>query len=349
MRPLSELIRPNIYALLKEGQEDAVPTDTQNIRVHLEANENPFNAPLNRYPDASQMKWREVAGRVKGGLKPTCVSLANGTADAVELLLRTFCVPQRDNILTISPTTPLFQRRARIHDVDCRSLPLDDTFTFTADALMERSNSRTKLALLCSPNTPTGNVLPRKEILRLCDLFGGLVVVDESFVEFSRQPSLVEALPQHPNLVITDSLSVTYALAGIRLAMIYAYPEVIRAIETVRPVHNISLPALREIEQLPQHRFEADKWKKQLLEERRKLILAIRELPFCEKVYPSDANFFLARFRQVGRVYQYLSDHGIAVCDCNHLPGCTGCLRITVGLPGENNLLVGALRCYSEQ
>lgn len=349
MRPLSELIRPNIYTLLSEGQEEGInAVAPHDIRIHLEANENPFNAPLNRYPDASQMKWREVAGKLKGGLKPTCVSLANGTAEAVELLLRTFCVPQRDNILTISPTTPLFQQRAYIHDVECRSLQLDSQFAFKADTLMERANNRTKLAFLCSPNTPTGNTLPRKEILRLCDLFGGLVIVDESFVEFSHLPSLIEALPDKRNLVIIDSLSVTFALAGIRVAMIYAYPEVIRAIETVRPLHNINLPALQEIERLPQHRFEADKWKKQLLEERRKLMQAIKELPYCEKVYPTDANFFLARFNQPERIYHYLLDCGIAVHNCSCLNCCHGCLRITVGLPGENNQLVGALRCYNE-
>lgn len=341
-------MRPSIHALLqaqqKAPQSQRVPTE-----VRLDANESPWGNPLNRYPAADQMKWREIAGQVKGRLRPQCVALCNGTLEAVDMLIRVSCVPQRDHIVTVVPTTPLFERQARINDVECRTVPLDTDYALSAERLLERVSGRTRLVCLCSPNTPTGNLLSRKEILRICEEFSGLVIVDESYVGFSGHRSLVSDLPAHSNLVLLESLSATYALAGLRVAMIYAHPDVIRAVEVVRPPHNINLPALDIIAQLPVRRFEADKWVKLLTDERSKVMRAVAELSICEKVFPTSANFFLMKVKDSSSVHAYLLENGIAVRDCSAIPGCRDCLRITIGHPHENNLLIGALRRYASE
>ena len=344
MRDFKSIVRPNILQLT-DGLLSKQPTISENIRVHLDANENPYNSPYNRYPKADYTALKNILGQIKG-IWPHCIALSNGTNEAIDFILRVFCVPGRDNIISIAPTSRNYREFAAINDIECKTASLDNHFQITADQILSLSDEHTKIVFLCSPNNPTGNLLDKNEVLQLCDRFQGIVVVDEAYNEFSHTESIVRSISSHHNLIALNTLSKAFASAELRLAAIYAVPEIIRYIKAITPHHHISTWTQKESMEILKRRFDVDKWIHQLLEERRKVMSAIKQLPMCEKVYDSDANFFLVKFQNADDVYQYLLKEGIAVCNCSNLPHCENCLRITIGLPSENNLLIGALRKY---
>lgn len=348
MKQVLDWVRPAIKVALAEKQDsiDQIETPSQIVAMHL--NENPFGSPLNRYPALSQMSCREIVGKIRGGLRPQCISLTNGTADSVGRLVNTFCMPARDNVVVVQPMSKLYSDVARLTDVEVRQVLLDDNFRLNVDDVLRTVGQFTKMVFLSSPNNPTGNLLQPAAVLDLCEKFNGIVVVDETYVAFSRNPSLVQHLSNYTNLVILDSLSVTYAMASSRIAMILAHPQVIRAVEVLNYPYSLSTSAIADIQSLPRRSFDVDKWTKSLLEERTKLLSAVAQLPICEKVYPTSANFFMAKFKDVGKLFDYLKSKQIAVYNCSEMPGCEGCLRITVGLPVDNNALVSALRKFGE-
>lgn len=334
-------IRPRLLPLLT-APSPALDRQRPRAEVWLDANENPFNAPLNRYavnPD----ELVDTLSRIRR-VPSQRLFLCRGTYEALELLLHLCCTPRQDNVITTSPTISPVQKLCLLHDVECRTVELDEHFNLTAAAVLRQCNDRTRLCYLCSPNNPTGNLLDRQEILHLAEKFHGLVLVDEAYVDFANCPSLVAEQEEHPNLVVIHSFSAILAAAGLCLATVYAHPELVDALRAIRPDHHLSSPVLEEAGRTLKRYFDADRWKAQILDERTKVMAAFRQLACCTKVYPSDANFFMARMHDGRHLYQLLEQQGIHVFSCQSLPRCQDCLRITIGLNAENSRLLGALR-----
>lgn len=343
MKTPEQLIRPNIRALA--DRRSAVERIDGKDLLRLDTNESPFNSPFNRYPtDADELK--SAISRHQS-IRTDCIFLTNGTHEAVDLLLRLFCVPQTDNVITLSPTADIYADAAMLNDVPVRKVCLDTKFGITAEKLLAAADKDTKLIFVCSPNNPTGNLLDRKEILKAADSFDGMVVVDEAYMHFARTASMLTELSRHPNVIILRTFSKAIASAGIRLGVVYAVPRIVRYLDSMTPPFRIGTPTLREAISMTKRLYDVDKWGRLILDEREKVMNAFRLLPYCEKVYPSDANFFLARMKQSEQVYKYLLSQGIVVSNCGTQEMCEGCLRISIGSTVENSRLLSALRKYN--
>lgn len=344
MKELKYLVRPNIQTLepYSSARNEYSSGDAQ---VFLDANESPYNSPYNRYPDPLQTELKEALAKVKG-IRPECIFLGNGSDEAIDLVFRVFCIPGRDNAVSLSPTYGMYGVCAAINDVEFRTLTLNEKFDFEADRLLELCDNRTKAIFLCSPNNPTGNLLNRKEIVKVLEDFDGMVVIDEAYGEFSDAPSFRMELPRFHNLIVLNTLSKAWASAGIRLGMAFAVPAVIDYFNKVKYPYNLGKPTQECALEIVRRRYDVDKWVNRLLEERSRVIAAFRQLPTCKKVFPTDANFFLARMENATETYEYLKAKGIIVRNRSTVELCTDCLRITIGTPQENSALLGALRQY---
>ena len=346
MKPLQELTRPNIWAL-KPYSSARDEYSGKTASVFLDANENPYNAPNNRYPDPLQKELKALIAPVKK-VKPEQIFLGNGSDEAIDLLFRAFCRPGIDNVVAIHPTYGMYQVCADINDVEYRKVLLDEKFQFKAEDLLRASDENTKLIFLCSPNNPTGNNLDAKEIITLLQEFQGIVVVDEAYIDFSDQPSFVGILDEYPNLVILQTFSKAWGCAAIRLGMAFASPDIIGIFTKIKYPYNINLLTQQEALRMMQRHYEVQRWISTLLEERTRLMKAFAALPCCKKVFPTDANFFLARVTHAKAIYDYLVDQGIIVRNRSRVTLCEDCLRITVGTRPENDTLLEALRKYTE-
>ena len=346
MKSLQELTRPNIWAL-KPYSSARDEYSGKTASVFLDANENPYNAPNNRYPDPLQKELKALIAPVKK-VKPEQIFLGNGSDEAIDLLFRAFCRPGIDNVVAIHPTYGMYQVCADINDVEYRKVLLDEKFQFKAEDLLRASDENTKLIFLCSPNNPTGNNLDAKEIITLLQEFQGIVVVDEAYIDFSDQPSFVGILDEYPNLVILQTFSKAWGCAAIRLGMAFASPDIIGIFSKIKYPYNINLLTQQEALRMMQRHYEVQRWISTLLEERARLIQAFTQLPCCKKVFPTDANFFLTRVSNAKAIYDYLVDQGIIVRNRSNITRCEDCLRITVGTRPENDALLEALRKYTE-
>ena len=344
MKPLNELTRPNIWTLAPYSSarnEYAGKT----ARVFLDANENPYNNPLNRYPDPLQEELKAVVSKVKT-VPSENIFLGNGSDEAIDLPYRCFCRPGKDNVVAIEPTYGMYKVCADINDVEYRPVLLDEQFQFTAEKLLAACDDNTKLIWLCSPNNPTGNNLNRDEIVKVIEEFEGIVIVDEAYSDFSRQIPIRHKLLKHPNLIVLNTMSKAWGSAAIRLGMAFASKEIIDLFNKVKYPYNVNKLTQEKAIEMLQAKYEVEKWVTILLQERGRLMEAFRQLPICEEVYPSDANFFLARMTDAQRIYDYLVDEGIIVRNRTRVQLCHNCLRITIGTRSENSELVGALRQY---
>ena len=346
MKPLQELTRPNIWAL-KPYSSARDEYSGKTASVFLDANENPYNAPNNRYPDPLQKELKALIAPVKK-VKPEQIFLGNGSDEAIDLLFRAFCRPGIDNVVAIHPTYGMYQVCADINDVEYRKVLLDEKFQFKAEDLLRASDENTKLIFLCSPNNPTGNNLDAKEIITLLREFQGIVIVDEAYIDFSTQPSFIGILDEYPNLVILQTFSKAWGCAAIRLGMAFASPDIIGIFSKIKYPYNINLLTQQEALRMMQRHYEVQRWISTLLEERARLIQAFTQLPCCKKVFPTDANFFLTRVSNAKAIYDYLVDQGIIVRNRSSVTLCEDCLRITVGTRPENDTLLEALRKYTE-
>lgn len=313
--------------------------------VFLDANENPYNAPYNRYPDPLQRDVKKLLERIKG-VPAENIFLGNGSDEAIDLPYRIFCEPGRDNVVSIVPTYGMYQVCADINDIECRQVLLGDNFQLHADAVLQACDEHTKIIWLCSPNNPTGNSLDRDEMMKVVEGFDGIVIVDEAYIDFAQQLSLRQELPTHPNLIILQTMSKAWGSAAIRLGMAFASKEIIAIYNKVKYPYNVNLLTQQQAMEMLKDPFEVDKTVKIILQERNRLMLAFRELPLCEQIYPTDANFFLARVTDAKRIYDYLVDKGIIVRNRSRIQLCQNCLRITIGTRTENNELLSALRQY---
>ena len=316
-----------------------------NATVFLDANENPFGSPLNRYPDPLQMELKQKIEEVKG-IPANYTFLGNGSDEAIDLVYRCFCEPKEDNVVAIEPTYGMYKVCADINDVEYRPVLLDENYQITADKLLAACDSHTKVIWVCSPNNPTGNDICREEIVKLLESFDGLVIVDEAYSDFSKLRPLRFELPRYPNLIVLNTLSKAWASAAIRLGMAFASPEIIDIFNKVKYPYNVNYLTQQQALKVLSAPDEVDRWVQLILQERTRMEVAFSMLPLCEKVYPTNANFFLAKVSDAQRIYDYLVEQGIIVRNRTRVQLCHNCLRITIGTRNENNELIGALRQF---
>ena len=344
MKTLEQLVRKNIWSLAPYSSARDEYSGKE-AHIFLDANENPYNAPYNRYPDPLQRELKAQLSRVKG-VPVENIFLGNGSDEAIDLAYRIFCEPGKDNVVSISPTYGMYQVCADINDIECRQVSLDDNYQLQADKLLAVCDAHTKIIWLCSPNNPTGNSLNRDEILKVINGFDGIVVADEAYIDFAQQLSLRQELPTHPNLIILQTMSKAWGSAAIRLGMAFASKEIISIYNKVKYPYNVNLLTQQKAMEALRDPYEVDKQVKVLLQERTRLMQAFQELPICQQLFPTDANFFLARVNDAQKIYDYLVDKGIIVRNRSRIHLCENCLRITIGTRGENNELIAALRQY---
>lgn len=344
MRPLEELTRPNIWAL-KPYSSARDEYSGNEAKVFLDANENPYNNPLNRYPDPLQRDLKARLAQIKGVAKEN-IFLGNGSDEAIDLAYRCFTRPGTDNVVAIEPTYGMYKVCADINDIEYRPVLLDQDFQIKSYKLLKACDKHTKLIWLCSPNNPTGNNLNRNEIVKTIECFDGLVIVDEAYSDFSQERPLRLEIDKYPNLIVLNTFSKAWGCAAIRLGMAFADKKIIDIFNKVKYPYNVNALTQKNALEALAEPYEVDKWIKIILLERSRMIDAFKLLPSCEKVYPTDANFFLAKMHDAQTIYDYLKSNGIIVRNRTHVSLCDDCLRITIGSKTENNELLAALRQY---
>lgn len=345
---LNELVRPNIRELVPYSS--ARDEFKGEARVFLDANENSLGSPLlkwyNRYPDPLQWEVKQKLSAIKG-IAPEHIFLGNGSDECIDVLLRAFCEPGMDNIVIVPPTYGMYEVSAQINNVQVKKVPLTPDFQLDLPAMEEAVDDFTKMIFICSPNNPTGNSIERGAIEALLNNYFGIVVLDEAYINFSRQRSFVPDLVDYPNLVVLQTLSKAWGLAALRVGMAFASKEIIHIMSKIKPPYNINqasqelvLKALDEVEQV-------NEMIRVLVQERGRLEQAFNAMDLVEKVYPSDANFLLVKVKEAKKIYKYLLDKGIVVRDRSSVILCDNCLRITVGTERENNELLTAFEKYN--
>lgn len=344
MRRLDDLVRPNIKALAPYSSARN-EYNGHVAHVFLDANENPYNKPLNRYPDPLQLELKEQLARLKG-VKASRIFLGNGSDEAIDLLYRCFCRPGIDNVVAIEPTYGMYKVCADINDVEYRKVLLDNQFQTTDDELLNATDVNTKLIWICSPNNPTGNIIKRDVIENVLRRFDGLVVLDEAYSDFSAERPMRLQLDMYPNLIVLNTLSKAWGMAAIRLGMAFAQESIIELFNKVKYPYNINLLTQQQAMETIKDSYQVEKWIGVILQERSRLMDAFKLLPICKEVYPSDANFFLARMTDAQSIYDYLIKKGVVVRNRTHISLCQDCLRITIGTKTENQELLAALRQY---
>ncbi len=345
MFQLEKLIRENIKKLTPYSS--ARDEFSGEAKVFLDANENSLGSPLtkwyNRYPDPHQRMVKEKLGMVKG-IAPEHIFLGNGSDECIDLLFRSFCEPGRDNVIICPPTYGMYEVSANINDIEIRKAPLLEDFQLDLVHLENLVDANTKLIWLCSPNNPTGNSLNRSDMETVLNNFNGIVVVDEAYINFARQKTFLQELVEYPNLVVMQTFSKAWGLAGLRLGIAFASVAIIDILNKVKPPYNINqatqelaLKALDEVGQV-------NDMIRLLVDMRGALTEIFLAMPTVEKVYPSDANFILVKIKEARKVYEFLLTKGIVLRDRSNVQLCADCLRITVGTEKENTLLVDALQ-----
>lgn len=344
MKPLQSLTRPNIwklkpYSSARDEYKGAAAS------VFLDANENPYNMPHNRYPDPMQHDLKAELSKIKK-VPAENIFLGNGSDEAIDLLFRAFCEPRVDNVVAIDPTYGMYQVCADVNDVEYRKVLLDEHFQFSADQLLAATDEHTKLIFLCSPNNPTGNDLLRSEMEKLVRSFDGLVVVDEAYNDFSEAPSFLEELEKYPNIIVLQTFSKAWGCAAIRLGMAFASPEIIGILNKIKYPYNVNRLTQKQAMEMLSRYYEIERWVKTLKEERGLLEAEFAKLPCTVRLFPSDANFFLVRVTDAVAIYSYLVKKGIIVRNRHSVSLCGNCLRVTVGTRLENETLLEAMREY---
>jgi len=341
----------NIEKLLRENIRQLHPYSCARdefkgeASVYLDANENPYNAPYNRYPDPLQWDVKVQLSKVKK-VPVENIFLGNGSDEPIDLLFRAFCEPRIDNVVAIEPTYGMYKVSAAINDVEYRKVLLVENFQLSADKLLAATNLYTKIIWLCSPNNPTGNSLNRDEIVKLLNSFEGIVVLDEAYIDFASEKSFTESLFQYPNLVILQTLSKAWGSAAIRLGMAFASTEIISVLNKIKYPYNINILTQKHALTALKNPEQVKAWVKTILAERKVLIDSLQKLGLVEHVYPTDANFVLVKVNDANAVYQYLVAKSIIVRNRNSVSLCNDCIRITVGTSEENKILLEELNAY---
>ncbi len=343
MRTIKELVRPNIWSLAPYSSARNEYSGHV-AHVFLDANENPFNGPYNRYPDPLQESLKERLSEVKN-VPAENIFLGNGSDEAIDLVYRCFCEPKKDNVVAICPTYGMYEVCANINDVEYRNVMLDENYQITAEKLLAACDANTKAIWICSPNNPTGNDINGEEIEKVIEKFDGIVIVDEAYIDFSKQKSFSRYInSETSNVIVLQTMSKAWGSAAIRLGMAFAKKEIIAIFNKVKYPYNVNQLTQEQAMKRLKDTQPVEQWVNILLQERGRTMEAFGELPICEKIYPTDANFFLAKVKDAQKTYDYLVDKGIIVRNRTRVSLCNNCLRVTIGTREENNELLGALR-----
>ena len=340
---LHNLTRENIkslkpYSSARDEYKDATSAEM----IFLDANENPFENGVNRYPDPQQNNVKALLSEIKGIGKEK-ILLGNGSDEVLDLIFRAFCEPNRDNIITLPPTYGMYAVLANINAIENRTVLLTEEFQPKVAQILNEIDQNSKILFLCSPNNPSGNSFTEEIVEELLTKFNGLVVIDEAYIDFSEQNSWLEKLKQFPNLIITQTLSKAYGLAGIRLGVCYGSEEIIKVLNSIKPPYNVNqLTQQRAIERLSKT-DEVAKEVSEIIQQRAFVLKALIEVPFIKKIYPTDCNFVLVKVDDATVRYHQLVANGIVVRNRTTQPLCENCLRFTIGTVLENEKLISVL------
>lgn len=340
---INRLVRENVRQLkpYSSARDEYVSDGTQ--MIFLDANENPFNTGLNRYPDPQQRSLKELLAARKG-VQSAQILLGNGSDEVLDLIFRAFCEPGTDNVITLPPTYGMYKVLADVNAVENREVVLMGNFDPDVDGILAVADHSSKLLFLCSPNNPTANSFSREAVVSLLKNFPGLVVIDEAYIDFSSEKSWLHELSEWPNLIITQTLSKAYGLAAIRLGICYASPAIIAVLNRIKPPYNVNeLTQIKAFEGLSDT-VGVRQAVERILRERELLFRELAVIPCVKEVFPSDANFILARMDDAGRRYNELLAKGLVVRNRSGQPLCANTLRFTVGTPEENKVLIEALK-----
>jgi histidinol-phosphate aminotransferase len=343
MFSLDKILRKNIKNLTPYSSARDEYSGTE--AVFLDANENPFNGPFNRYPDPLQTEVKKRISRIKE-VETDNIFLGNGSDEAIDLLVRAFCEPRIDNIVSVQPSYGMYEVCATINNVEFKKVLLTEDFQLKTGDILKAINKNTKLIFLCSPNNPTANSFKKQDIITIMQNFGGLVIIDEAYIDFSRHDSLLSVLDENKNLVILQTFSKAWGLAGIRLGMAFADGEIINVLNKIKYPYNINSLTLEKANEALINDRAKKIWINEILKAKEVLMDGLANIPVVTQVYPSDSNFILVRVSSVKNIYKYLVDRKIIVRDRSNVILCEGCLRITVGTKDENSLLLDALKEY---
>ena len=349
MFDLNNILRENIKKLVPYSSARHEYKGKEGI--FLDANENSYGTPLekgafNRYPDPMQLELKEKLSKIKG-LPIQNIFLGNGSDEPIDILFRAFCNPGKDNVIICPPTYGMYEVSANINDVAIQKIDLlPETFQLNTDKISSSINKNTKLVFVCCPNNPTGNSVKWQDIKKILDNFNGIVVVDEAYINFASYKSLIPELLNYPNLVILQTLSKAWGLAGLRIGMAFASEQIIDIFNKIKPPYNINVASQKLALEALDNVDLVNTWIKEIVAERNKLSDEIAKLSFVLKVYPSDANFILVKTTDPKRIYTYLTDNQIVIRDRSKVALCEGCLRFTVGTENENKLVIQKLKQY---
>jgi histidinol-phosphate aminotransferase len=351
---LENLIRENIKTL--KPYSSARHEFTGKASVFLDANENAYGSPgpspsgeaevrYNRYPDPLQWQLKFQLARIKG-VPAENIFVGNGSDEVIDLAYRIFCEPRKDNVIICPPTYGMYQVSANINDVAIKKVNLTPNFELDVEGIMNATDANTKLLFICSPNNPTGNNMNRSDVELLLNNFPGIIVIDEAYINFSKQKTFIQELTEYPNLIVMQTLSKAWGLAALRLGLCFASMDIIDIFNKVKPPYNINEASQQIALDALQETATVNKWIKEVVHEKEELAAALVRLPFVQKVYPTDANFILVKVNDADKLYQYLADNEIVVRNRNKEIGCENCLRITIGTPDENKNLLSTLKKY---
>lgn len=340
MIDLQKLVRPNVWEM--KPYSSARNEFHGEASVFLDANENPYNYPYNRYPDPLQGKLKQRISELKG-IEPEYIFTGNGSDEAIDLVIRAFCEPGKDNILSIDPSYGMYKVAADVNNVEFRKVHLNQNYDLDAGALLSEVNPDTKVIFLCSPNNPTGNNLKRDAIYKVLDNFEGIVVLDEAYIDFSSSPSFIGDLKKYPNLVILQTLSKAWGAAGLRLGMAFASAEIIGILNKVKYPYNVNQLTQEKALEILDNVEEMKRQLRCILVERELIESTLHKIPCVKEIYPTDANFILVKVQDANATYNYLVEKGVIVRNRTNISLCEGCIRITIGTPDENTLLLKAL------
>ena len=344
IQTIESIVRANIAAL--SPYSTARDEYQGELGVFLDANESPYQNGYNRYPDPHQKRLKAILSKKKG-VNAENIFLGNGSDEAIDLMFRVFCEPAEDNAVAIAPSYGMYKVAAAINNVQMREVQLGEGYLLPCEELLAACDGHTRLMFICSPNNPTGNSFPRESILRLAEEFEGMLVVDEAYIDFAEQESLASAIATHPNIVVLQTLSKAWAMAGLRLGLALADRRVVEIMSQVKYPYNINQAALLIVEELLSNPID-DKVT-EIVAERKVVAEKLQELSFVEKVYPSDANFLLVKVDDADAIYNHLIADGIIVRNSNRVRGCEGTLRVTIGTPEENVKLLKSLDVYEKK
>lgn len=337
----------DIRELLRENIRTLAPYSTARdeyqgeLGIYLDANENPYDNNYNRYPDPHQKNLKRRLAEIKG-VPVEKIFIGNGSDEPIDLVFRLFCEPRRHNAVSIAPTYGMYKVAAAINDVQMREVQLEPGFTLDAEKLLAAADENTRLLFLCSPNNPSGNCFPKKEIEKVIRRFNGIVILDEAYIDFAGQPGFLSELDEYPNLVILQTLSKAWGMAGLRLGLAFAQPLIVDTLSRVKYPYNINVVTQKIV--LEQLRKSPDAQIAEIVSERGRVLEGLAKNPVIRKIHPTDANFVLAEVDEPRTIYDRLIGAGIIVRDRSRIKGCEGCLRITIGTPEENDRLLETLK-----